>query len=498
MTRLMTTVLLASTILTAPAFAQDSAFSVTAISQVKEANTRVTALAIDFGKDLPLNWKLQSAFSVRAELKPVKSHAGDVLGNSAAPAAPRTIVRAYTSDRPEIGSPRQGRYVIIELDSDDFNASSWYMGYNPSFRQILPYGENMVYDVDLLHDLSFFSPNISQTEASSEVDLVPETATFDLQAEVIQTADEFEQGIFEQPYNSAIRKMGYSFYRPEGAATIGKHPLVVFLHGSGQSHDTNTFGDDVAADSIAPLITNQGGVTWIENAREPSFVLVPQAPARDRRDDDNEGGWRSADARSLLNGLLDQIIAENPDIDTNRIYLTGLSLGAMGSWKLLMDSDPEISDRFAAAVLMNGIPANLTTITAEDPAERLKETEAAIRELPFETISIPLWLMHSDTDQSVNVIGSRLPFAMLTGSTLDPDGVPQGAGLEPDVTPLVENYVASNATTGEEVRYTEYNFGEGDHMLELGMVTPIAHFSWEASFKDQAMIDWLFDQRKND
>jgi predicted peptidase len=44
------------------------------------------------------------------------------------------------------------------------------------------------------------------------------------------------------------------------------------------------------------------------------------------------------------------------------------------------------------------------------------------------------------------------------------------------------------------VHYTEYQFGNGDHFRELGMVTRNGHFSWEASYKDQAMIDWMFRQ----
>lgn len=382
------------------------------------------------------------------------------------------------------------------MDSDDFNASSWYMGFNPGFRQILPYGERMKYSGDLLHDLTYFSPNISQTEASSEVKLVDADATFDLAGEIIQTADQFEPGVFEQPDNPDIKKLGFNFYEPE-AVTGGKTPLIVFLHGSGQSHDTTTFGDDVSADVRSPLITNQGGVTWIENGPEPAYVLVPQAPARDLRDEDGEGGWRSRDAQALLNGLLDQVLAENPEIDTDRIYLTGLSLGAMGSWKLLTDDDPAISDRFAAAVLMNGIPVSPGGFTSDDPEERAMEMEAAIGEVAFENVSVPLWLMHSDTDASVDVIGSRLPFVTLAGGEITEDGEPEGDGIVAEAMPLIDSYRATNGATGEEVRYTEYNFGDGSELLELGMVTPIAHFSWEASFKDQNMIDWLFSQRKS-
>ena len=56
----------------------------TVISKVAEANPRVVALSLDFVQDLPLNWSSKQAFSVKAELLPVKSYAGDLIANSAA------------------------------------------------------------------------------------------------------------------------------------------------------------------------------------------------------------------------------------------------------------------------------------------------------------------------------------------------------------------------------------------------------------------------------
>jgi hypothetical protein len=78
-------------------------FNFTAISKVMEANPRVVAVAVDFGKDLPINWQLADAFEVTAELKAVKNYSGDLVANSAATKAPRTITKAYTSATAELG-----------------------------------------------------------------------------------------------------------------------------------------------------------------------------------------------------------------------------------------------------------------------------------------------------------------------------------------------------------------------------------------------------------
>jgi predicted peptidase len=46
------------------------------------------------------------------------------------------------------------------------------------------------------------------------------------------------------------------------------------------------------------------------------------------------------------------------------------------------------------------------------------------------------------------------------------------------------------------LRYDEYQYGDGSRFRDLGMVTNNGHFSWEASYKDQAIIDWMFRQVK--
>jgi predicted peptidase len=492
-------VLALSILAAAPAVAQ-TPISFTLISQVMEANTRVVALSIDFGKDLPLSWRLERHFSVQAELLPVKSYAGDVIANSAAAKAPRTIRKAYTRASPEMGSPSQGRYVIIEMDPDDFNASSWYVGFNPGIRQLLPYNDNMRYEVTLLHDLNYVTPNISPDKPGSDLNVVKAGSTFKQSGSRIATADQFAKGVFELPNNPQTKAIGYAFYKPADLPAGAKVPLVVFLHGSGQSHDYKHFPSDMSADVLSPLLTNQGGVTWVERGPEKAFVLVPQAPARDTADPAGENGWRSADTQRLLLSLVDKLIVDHPAIDTRRLYLTGLSMGAMGSWAIITHKDPAISRKFAAAALFNGISlggARLATLNGETPAAKESRVTAETKGVDYSSVSIPVWLGHADTDPVLSKIGSRIPFAMLTGkATLDATGatfqVEPGTLKNSDS--LVRHYVAPNQRSGAEVRYSEYQYGNGNRFRDLGMVTRNGHFSWEVSYKDQAIIDWMFRQ----
>ncbi|KQP35637.1 PHB depolymerase family esterase [Pseudorhodoferax sp. Leaf274] len=481
----------------ASGLAQAQSYPFTLLSTVREANPRVVAVAIDVGRDLPLQWRLENAFQVNAELLPVKTYAGELIANSAVAKAPRTVTKAYTSAKPEIGSASQGRYVIVEMDPDDLNASSWYAGFNPGIRQMIPYQDKMVYEVRLQHDLNFFAPNASAKQPGSTVELLKAGATFQQAGSKMLVADDFVQGVFEMPANPLTKSLGYNFYKPAELPAGAKIPLVLFLHGSGQSHDYAHFPTDFRADVKSPLQANQGGVAWVSRAPERSFVLVPQAPARDTLDANGEGGRRGTDTMKLLLALVDKVIAENPAIDTDRLYLTGLSMGGMGSWKIITDANPAISRKFAAAAIFNGVPKSIfAPVANETPAQKEARLVAELQAVDYRHVAIPVWLGHTDTDPVVSRLGSRVPFSALTGKAqVDATGrLTPAAGAMTRSTPLVRNYLAANQHSGTEVHYTEYQYGNGDNFRELGMVTRNGHFSWEASYKDQDMIDWMFRQ----
>jgi predicted peptidase len=72
------------------------------------------------------------------------------------------------------------------------------------------------------------------------------------------------------------------------------------------------------------------------------YVLIsPQCPKEDN--------WRSATQQARLTELLDATITQTK-ADTKRIYLTGLSMGGSGSWRMAADH-PE---RFAAVIPICG------------------------------------------------------------------------------------------------------------------------------------------------
>jgi predicted peptidase len=117
-------------------------------------------------------------------------------------------------------------------------------------------------------------------------------------------------------------RLKYLFYLPRGyqAGSAKRWPLILFLHGSGER------GNNVWK------VATHGPPKVVTNRSDFPFILVsPQCP--------DGKHWE----RDSLLALLDDVIGRN-NVDTNRVYLTGLSMGGYGTWELGLSS-PE---KFAA------------------------------------------------------------------------------------------------------------------------------------------------------
>ena len=136
-------------------------------------------------------------------------------------------------------------------------------------------------------------------------------------------------------------------------------PLVLFLHGSGER------GNDLEKVKI------HGLPMLIEEGKDFPFIVVsPQCPENMFWDND------------VLSGLLDEI-QSSFRVDTNRIYVTGLSLGGNGTWSLAL-AEP---NRFAAIAPVCGWSVPSAACTLKD---------------------LPIWTFHGDKDNVVPFSSSEL------------------------------------------------------------------------------------------
>ena len=182
----------------------------------------------------------------------------------------------------------------------------------------------------------------------------------------------------KETFISADGSMPYRLLTPDNYDATKTYPLLVFLHGSGERGSDNELqlvhgASFFASDSV--------------RARFPAFVVFPQCPKDEswsfyNYSDPKEDGKFTAPAKTynhkqqqLLEALINDL-SQYYSIDQTRLYIGGLSMGAMGTLELIK-RNPK---RFAAAFAICG-GAN------PKAARKLKHT--------------PLWLFHGEADQVV-------------------------------------------------------------------------------------------------
>jgi predicted peptidase len=135
------------------------------------------------------------------------------------------------------------------------------------------------------------------------------------------------RGKFSKTITKTV-SLEYLVHLPKGYGKEEKSPLLIALHGSGEC------GHDLKEVAFLPKMIVNG-------QKDCPFVVVAPQLASDH-------DWWSPEA---LDGLLDELLAKY-EVDPDRVYLTGMSLGAYGVWDWACHS-PE---RFAAIAPISGQP----------------------------------------------------------------------------------------------------------------------------------------------
>lgn len=123
--------------------------------------------------------------------------------------------------------------------------------------------------------------------------------------------------------------LNYLLFRPRDTSAViaGKFPLIITLHGIGER------GSElwrVKGEGLPKILDGYNSF--------PFIVVSPQCPSTTE--------WYYNDGiQVLLNKLIDSVIARY-SVDTNRIYLTGLSMGGIGTLDLAI----RYPQRFAAII----------------------------------------------------------------------------------------------------------------------------------------------------
>ncbi len=177
----------------------------------------------------------------------------------------------------------------------------------------------------------------------------------------------------------------YRMLAPAHTGDSKKIPLVLFLHGAGERGKDNvkqlTHG--------ASLFLNE-----LNREKFPAYVVFPQCPEEDywasvKIDRSSMPLNLTFDYRQKITKSLSLVISlvkqlkEEKNIDENRIYVVGLSMGGMGTFEII-HREPDL---FAAALPMCG----------GGDAQLFSKRAARI----------PMWIFHGEEDGVVSVQYSR-------------------------------------------------------------------------------------------
>jgi predicted peptidase len=172
-----------------------------------------------------------------------------------------------------------------------------------------------------------------------------------------------------------------------------KYPLVIFLHGSGERGSDN---DAQLKWGVMNFATDQNMMA------HPALVIAPQCPegqtwSNATQDKNRKAMTLNAEPSKpmrLLIALIHELATKMP-VDTNRIYITGLSMGGYGTFDAL-ERYPSL---FAAAVPVCG--AGDTTRAAS-------------------IAHVPMWIYHGAEDPAVLPSNGLAMFEALTKAGAHP------------------------------------------------------------------------------
>lgn len=200
------------------------------------------------------------------------------------------------------------------------------------------------------------------TGSNMELDDAFDTLTLPIEA------DEFKEQLF-----------GYRLMAPANVEEGKTYPLVLFLHGAGERGDDN-------ASQLKYLPASMASAAMRE--RFPCYVLAPQCYKDSKW---VEVDWSEQETHTapdepgvmmqMVLKALDKTVSEN-QVDTDRIYLTGLSMGGYGSWDLASRRP----SAFAAVAPICGGADNSRVPLLKD---------------------VPMFVVHGDADNAVPVARSR-------------------------------------------------------------------------------------------
>jgi predicted peptidase len=303
----------APVVLSMPAVARTQkahAKGATAITQVFGDGVRLVAVALEY--DTPFKAADLALDGIRVEGRTVT---GVFISASANP-----------KDR-----ARSGRFVIVNLSTDDANAALAEKTQPPAGDKAGA-GPGPGRGPGNAGDIPAYDTVYQQAKAVVTAPGASALATSRVENLVV---DDFRQLVFQDTKTG--KTLRYNLFVPKPYDARKSYPLVLFMHDAGATSDL----------ARTTLFQGLGAVAWAspeDQARRPCFVLAPQY-AEIIADDES----RTSNALDTTVDLVKEL-AKQYSIDRKRLYATGQSGGCM----MAIAMNIRYPDLFAASFLVAG------------------------------------------------------------------------------------------------------------------------------------------------
>ncbi len=235
-------------------------------------------------------------------------------------------------------------------------------------------------------------------------------------------AKKAETGFLDRAVNVAGAEYRYQVFVPNDWTPKKKWPMILFLHGAGERGD----------DGLVQTQVGIGRAIRMDRSRFPAVIVMPQCR--------KNVWWSQSPMDDVAMKSLDAATKEFHG-DTQRTYLTGLSMGGYGTWHLA----GKYTGRFAAiAPICGGIL--MPDVSRQQSADDSKPYTEAAGKIGKNT---PVWIFHGGDDPVVPVAESQ-------------------------------RMAAAMKALGGEVRYTEY--------------PGVGHNSWDNAYAEADLMTWLLSK----
>jgi poly(hydroxyalkanoate) depolymerase family esterase len=277
-----------------------------------------------------------------------------------------------------------------------------------------------------------------------------------LRAEVAGAAAAPQARLVQASYTGAAGTLTYDVYVPASYVPGTPVPLVVAMHGCGQSAE------------VFRKLTHFDQLADAKNL----IVVFPEQNSRTNSQScwnwfKNEHMQRGAGEPSLLAGIT-QRVRDRYSIDPRRIYATGLSAGgAMAS--VMAATYPDV---FAAVGVGSGCEYGATATCAGDRSiDPEAAGEQAYKAMGAQKRVVPVIVVHGDQDKTVPLVNSEQVVAQwkVTDDWAD-------NGARDDSVPVAPTGATLAAVpNGRSYTVARYSDGHGGELLQYWVVHGMGH-----------------------